>query len=258
MKAQVKILIEGCTNADSVVATGEERTRPTITLVKDNDIIMVVDPGTLESQQLLVDALRKENLTVGDIDVVCITHSHIDHYRNIGMFPKAKTLEFYGLWDKESVESWSENFSASIKIIHTPGHDNTGITLLVDTNEGVVAICGDVFWKENHPEKPQDDAYALDPQKLQDSRDSILKMADWVIPGHGKMYKTGRTAEKTADTNIGVPMKKEPRANGKCRKCGNLLGKDRCVCRPRLCFRCCECGMDCDLCGCSHKNKSTL
>jgi len=123
MAAKVKILVEGCTNADSVGETGEEKTRPTITLVQDGDWVMVVDPGVLESQQVLVDALQKENLTVQDVNVVCITHSHIDHYRNIGMFPSAKTLEYYGLWHNQTVENWSENFSPNIQVLHTPGHD---------------------------------------------------------------------------------------------------------------------------------------
>ena len=40
----------------------------------------------------------------------------------------------------------------------------------------------------------------------------------------------------------------------KCKKCGReMQQKDKCQCRPWLCFGCCECGLDCDLCGCSHK-----
>ena len=45
MTAEVKILIEGYTGIDNL--TGQERTQSTITLVKDKDIIMVVDPGVL-------------------------------------------------------------------------------------------------------------------------------------------------------------------------------------------------------------------
>jgi len=253
MPAEVKILVEGYSNANSVGETGEEKTRPTISLVRDDGIIMVVDPGALSSQQILVDALQEENLTVDDVNVVCITHSHIDHYRNIGMFPNAKNLEFYGLWDKESVEPWSENFSTNIQIMHTPGHDHSGITLFVNTNNGMVAICGDVFWEENYPESPHDDAYASDAEKLQESRKVILKMADWIIPGHGKIYKAKGSAIEETDKAAGFLKKREQKVNGRCRKCRRLLGKDKCLCRSWLCIRCCECGMDCDLCGCSHK-----
>jgi glyoxylase-like metal-dependent hydrolase (beta-lactamase superfamily II) len=183
--AEVKILIKGYTSADSA-EEGKEKTCATITLVKDKDIVMVVDPGILESQQMLIDALEKEGLTIDDVNIVCLTHSHIDHYRNVGMFPEAKTLEFYGLWDKNTVDEWEEQFTDDIKIIKTPGHDKTAITLLVKTDKGIVAICGDVFWKENMPEE---DEYADEPKKLNESRKKIIELADHIVPGHADMYE---------------------------------------------------------------------
>ncbi len=183
--AQVKILMEGFTAADAT-ATGEEKTCPTITLIKDKDIIMIVDPGVLEDQKILVDKLKEEGLAIDDVDVVCITRSHLDHYRNIGMFPKAKTLEYWGLWDKNTVKDWNSQFTDDIQILKTPGHSYDSITIFVKTDNGIIAICGDVFWKENFPE---DDAYASDKEKLKESRKKVLEMADWIIPGHGKMFK---------------------------------------------------------------------
>jgi len=183
--AEVKVLIPGWTTADSEEAE-KESTCATITLIKDKNIIMVVDPGILESQQILIDALKKQGLSIDDVNIVCLTHSHIDHYRNIGMFPEAKTLEFYGLWHEDTVEEWKEQFTPNIKIIKTPGHDSTGISLLVKTKKGIVAVVGDVFWKENFPE---DDSYADNKEKLKESRKKIIKLADWIVPGHADMYK---------------------------------------------------------------------
>ena len=183
--AEVKVLIPGYTTADSL-EKGEEKTCATITLVRDKGIVMVVDPGILESQQVLVDALKKESLKVKDVNLICLTHSHIDHYRNIGMFPDAKTLEFYGIWYKNTCDAWEEQFTKDIKIIKTPGHDSTSITLLVKTNKGIVAICGDVFWKENQPDK---DIYADNPRLLKESRKKVLELADYIIPGHADIFK---------------------------------------------------------------------
>lgn len=184
--AEVKVLIPGYTNEDSKEESEEEKTCATITLVKDKNIVMVVDPGVLESQKMLIDALEKEGLNINDVNIVCLTHSHIDHYRNIGMFPEAKTLEFYGLWYKNMVDDWEEQFTEDIKIIKTPGHNKTSITLLVKTDKGTVAICGDVFWKENLPEK---DEYADEPEKLKESRKKLIELADYIVPGHSDMYK---------------------------------------------------------------------
>jgi glyoxylase-like metal-dependent hydrolase (beta-lactamase superfamily II) len=186
MMAEVKVLIKGYTSADSKEQEGEEKTCATITLVRDKDIVMVVDPGILESQQILIDTLKKEGLNIEDVNIVCITHSHIDHYRNIGMFPKAKTLEYYGLWDKNMMDDWKEQFTRDIKIIKTPGHSYDGISLIVNTPKGKIAIAGDVFWKRDSPIK---DPYANDLKKLNESRKLILGIADWIVPGHADMYK---------------------------------------------------------------------
>jgi glyoxylase-like metal-dependent hydrolase (beta-lactamase superfamily II) len=182
--AEVKILVEGYTSADK---PGEkETTCPTITLVRDKDLIIVVDPGVLEDQSILIDALKKEGLSVGDVNTIFITHSHIDHYRNIGMFPNTKVIEYYGVWYRNEVEDRKNKLTDDIEIIETPGHNYTSLTLLVKTDLGKIAICGDVFWKENYPEI---DEYADDPEKLKESRKKLLEIADYIIPGHAGMYK---------------------------------------------------------------------
>jgi len=251
MPAEVKILVKGSVNADRVGEMGIERDCPTITLVRDGEIVMVVDPGVLASQQILIDELARENLTVKDVNFVCVTHSHLDHYRNVGMFPDAKVLEFFGLWTGDIVEEWFEELSPNIQVLRTPGHDYSSISLLVNTKEGIVAICGDVFWKENHPHNPHDDPYASDPVKLQESRELIIKKSQWIIPGHGGMYRSDAETIYIGE----VPQREIHVATiGKCKKCGKEMQKrDRCRCRPDLCIKHCECGLDCQTCGCSHK-----
>jgi glyoxylase-like metal-dependent hydrolase (beta-lactamase superfamily II) len=281
MTAEVKILIEGYTNADSVVKNGEEKTQPTISLVRDNGVIMVVDPGVLESQQVLVDKLNKEGLSVEDVNYVIVTHSHIDHYRNVGMFANAKVIEYFGIWNKNKVDDRIENLTENIRILPTPGHDYTSLTIFVKTDQGVVAICGDVFWKEG---KPDVDPYAQDLTKLNQSRQMVLEVADFIIPGHGAMYKVKEKVFNTPEvvinnikkisnnsfnkiksinriflTNIfaNIKSKLTTKRLGNCKKCGNPFRKieDKCICQPHLCFRCCECDIDCDLCNCKHKIK---
>jgi glyoxylase-like metal-dependent hydrolase (beta-lactamase superfamily II) len=179
--AEAKILIQGFTG-DS----GEGETCSTITLVRDQNLIMVVDPGVLASQRLLIEVLKQEGLTVDDVTHVFITHSHLDHYRNIGMFATAKTVEHFGIWDKGYCDDRPEQFTKNIKIIETPGHSYDALSLLVETDLGTIAVVGDVFWRENYPDN---DPYASDPEQLSASRKKILELADYIIPGHGPMYK---------------------------------------------------------------------
>ncbi|MBR9683210.1 MBL fold metallo-hydrolase [Candidatus Woesearchaeota archaeon] len=182
--AKVKVLVEGFTSADQ--PDKEERTCPTITLVRDKNLIIVCDPGTLKDQSILINELKKENLTLNDVNVVFLTHSHIDHFRNIGMFPNAKVIEFYGAWHGDIVDDRQDQLTENIKIIETPGHNYTSLTLIVKTDKGNIAICGDVFWKENYPEV---DEYADDMNKLRESRQKLLEIADYIVPGHAGMYK---------------------------------------------------------------------
>lgn len=180
--AEVKVLIKGHLEDK----TREQGYRPTISLIKDGDITMIVDPGVLSDKNILVERLAKQGLTPDDINFVFLTHSHFDHYANVALFSKAKVLEYYGLWDGEEMKDWTENFSKNIRIIKTPGHDYSSLTALVKTADGVIAICGDVFWREDFPE---DDPYASDKKKLADSRRLVKDLADYIIPGHGDIYK---------------------------------------------------------------------
>lgn len=149
--AKVKVLIEGYTSGE----TGGHSCS-TVYLVKDGNLKIIVDPGTLPSQNLLIKKLKKESLKPENIDV----------------------------WSK-----CDGNISKSIKLIKSPGHSDDSITLLVKTKKGVIAICGDVFWQEDFPKK---DSLANDLKKLKKSRKKVLKLADYLIPGHGKMFKNPR------------------------------------------------------------------
>ena len=47
---------------------------PTVSLVRDADLVIVVDPGILSSPALLTDALGSRGLDVGDVTNVFVTH----------------------------------------------------------------------------------------------------------------------------------------------------------------------------------------
>ncbi len=158
-----------------------------IILIRDGKYNIVVDPGTTKSQKLIINKLKKLKLTPDSIDYVFITHSHMDHYRNIGMFARAKAIDSWGLWYADIWKGVKKNITKNIKLITTPGHSKDNVTFLVKTDEGKVAICGDVFWDKNYPKK---DPYADNLKQLEQSRKKISKLADWIIPGHGPMFKT--------------------------------------------------------------------
>ncbi len=186
--AEVKILLEGYTSEDKVNGSDEmEHTRPTMTLVRDGDVRIVVDPGVMVDVNELVDALAAEDLAPEDVTHIFLTHSHIDHFRNLGLFPRATVVEYYGAWQGDVCDDRPKQLTSDILIEETPGHSSESLSLFVNTDQGVVVVCGDVFWKESGPDH---DPYAEDMDQLRKTRQKVLERADWVIPGHGPMFPT--------------------------------------------------------------------
>ena len=178
---KVKILIKGYLSQES-----GGRTCPTVVLVQDNNLNIICDPGTTRDPNLIISALKKEKLYPEDIDIVFLTHSHYDHFKNITIFKKAKCLDYWALWDNDTAAGRPVNLTKNIKIIETPGHSYDSLTMLVKTQKDTIAICGDVYFKKN---LPLIDEYASDCKELADSRELLKKLADKVIPGHGNIFK---------------------------------------------------------------------
>lgn len=192
--AEIKILYEGYSSAEA-----KGHTCSTISLVTDKAtdkessgaiINIVVDPGTLPDPKILVKKLEENNLKPDQINIVFLTHSHTDHMRYAGLFTKAKILDYWGCWDGDIWKECKGKITDSISMIKTPGHSYDSVTLLVktmiDNKSAIVAICGDVFWKKDYPET---DSFASDLKELDKSRKKVLELADYVIPGHGMMFK---------------------------------------------------------------------
>ncbi|MCX6741130.1 MAG: hypothetical protein NTY61_01905, partial [Candidatus Parcubacteria bacterium] len=85
----------------------------------------------------------------------------------------------------------------NIQVMATPGHAHEHAALLVETKMGKVAIAGDLFWWNDQEKQKIDikslmnkkDPYVKSWPELKASRHKILQIADYIIPGHGKMFK---------------------------------------------------------------------
>ena len=85
----------------------------------------------------------------------------------------------------------------NLKILKTPGYTLDHASLIVPVGKLVYAVAGDVFWWAEDEEQLTDrksllekkDALAVDQKALRKSRETILGIADFVIPGHGKTFK---------------------------------------------------------------------
>ncbi|MDP1709605.1 MAG: MBL fold metallo-hydrolase, partial [Candidatus Komeilibacteria bacterium] len=133
-----------------------------------------------------------------DIDYIFLTHFHLDHILNIRLFPKATIFDVDTIYKKDKGVLYKKFVpGAEIKVVPTPGHAHEHGALVVGTEEGRVAIAGDIFWWDDGEKQKIDyksliykkDPYTKNWKQLVASRKKLLKMSDWIIPGHGKVFK---------------------------------------------------------------------
>ncbi len=190
---KVKVLVEGYAHPNS---DGSYTASPTCTLVESNGRKFIVDPGT--NPEKLLEALKKENILERDLSFIYLSHYHPDHFLNIRLFPNLDIYDGDICW-RGDIEIFHQGKlpEVDIEILKTPGHATEDASLLVKTEEGVVCICPDVFWWENGKQKTDnmdellnlEDPFANDKEALLNSRKLVLGKADFIIPGHGKMFK---------------------------------------------------------------------
>ena len=184
MPATLHVLHTGYVRDDGVAST--------VSLVLDGEAVIVVDPGMVADRALLIGPLREHGLDPEGVTQVVLTHHHPDHGINVGLFPNAEVVDF---WARYRGDQWLDHegeghrVSDHAVLILTPGHTAEDLTLLVRTDEGVVA-CTHAWWRDD--QTPQVDPLAEDQAALEVSRARILAEADVVVPGHGPPFRTGR------------------------------------------------------------------
>ena len=157
---------------------------------------ILIDAGI--SYKRIQESLFRLNTDIAEIDGIFITHLHMDHIMNIRLFPDATVFDIDQIFhDDEIKQHGGKILNTSIEIIPTPGHDLNHASLIVETEKGATAIAGDVFWWEDQEKQKIDeknllshkDCYAKNSKTLCRSRKKLLKLSDYIIPGHGKPFK---------------------------------------------------------------------
>ena len=187
---KVKVLIEGYARVSS---GGTWDATSSATLIDTGKFKVIVDPGC--NRKLLLRRIKKEGLKTSDINYVFLSHYHLDHCLLTGIFENATVFDS-SVWQKRSIGGDLAGDTlpeTDIKIIKTPGHTLDHASLLIPTSEGKVLISADVFWWKENEEGKVDidkvDEFALDINALKASRKKALEIADFIIPGHGKMFR---------------------------------------------------------------------
>lgn len=172
----------------------------TCTLIKGPKNI-IVDTMTAWDGEKLTEALRQQNLRCDDIDYVICTSTHSDHIGCNYLFPKAIHIVGFAIshgdvYFKHEFEAKQEyEIDSFIRVIPTPGNTLRDISVVVKTGDkGYIVIAGDLF--QNASDLQGDNKSPLIGSQSKElhlvNRRKIANIADWIIPGHGPMFKVNQ------------------------------------------------------------------
>lgn len=184
MTAHVDVLAEGYVG---------DRVASTVTLIRDGDAAIVVDPGMVASRSAILDPLTRLAVPVGDVTDVVFSHHHPDHTLNAALFPEARFHDYWAIyqddrWDRRAADGFQ--VSPAVRLMATPGHTAQDISTLADTDSGLVVLTH-LWW---HADGPQDDPLAEDLDLLHVNRDRVLALRpSLIIPGHGAPFAPALT-----------------------------------------------------------------
>ena len=204
-----------CLNAGNHVYSKIESTTSLI-LTGENKII--VDPSTKYSRKKIMKGLESLGLRPKDIDTVVLTHYHLDHVANYGMFKNAqffihdnelktlgsltKTLtlavlkaimrEFgFSIGDfVDCLKPISElKTQSSLNVLETFGHTGGSISLCVSGQKRIV-VSGDALTRmtfaEEFSRQPQNGNVATDLYSRSFSK--IIESGEIIVPGHDRPF----------------------------------------------------------------------
>ena len=218
---EVIVLKEGYCISDEP-GTGLQRAAGTITLVKGSQNV-IVDTGNPWDKQLILDGLNQHGLKPEQINFVVCSHGHIDHVGNNNLFTNAIHIVCYDVCVGEQYmlhhfdKGIPYEIDDFIEVIPTPGHTGRDVSVIVrGTDKGTIVITGDLFecvedladpiiWQENS-EKPEEQ---------ESNRIGVLQIADYIIPGHGPMFKVPESYKKQMSVVFFEECKVEMDKDGK-------------------------------------------
>ena len=187
MATSVQLLVAGYARDDGRVGSS-------VTLVRDGDARIVVDPGMVARRALILDPLEDFGVAPEAVSHVFLSHHHPDHTLNAALFPNAEVVDF---WARYRGDLWLDHpgdgyrISPHATVWLTPGHTEEDATLVVEADDAVYAMTH-LWWRGDRT--PRVDPLAWDQAALEAGRARLRGVADVIIPGHGKPFRLRRSS----------------------------------------------------------------
>ena len=172
-----------------------DRVAGTVTLIRDGDAVVIIDPGMVSSRSVILDPLRDLGVDPDAVTDVVFSHHHPDHTLNAALFGAARVHDFWAIYE---ADTWTDRrvvahpdgwpLSPSVRLLATPGHSAQDISTLVETDTGLV-VCTHVWWTERGPAR---DPRGEDQDELDASRAKVRALGPaLIVPGHGAPFVLG-------------------------------------------------------------------
>lgn len=185
MVAEVHVLFEGYVGS---------RVAGTVSLLRDGDVVAIVDPGMVPDRSAILEPLAALGLDPGDVTDVILSHHHPDHTVNIALFPQVPVHDYWAVYDGDR---WTDRpaegarLGDGITFLETPGHTREDMTTLVETAQGTVALTH-LWWNKAIEGDPR--AWSL--ERLREHRRRVLDVAVRIVPGHGPAFDVDDTVPR--------------------------------------------------------------
>ncbi len=208
---------------------------PSISLIRAGDRNVLFDTGHPGMHRLLLRRLADRGLSPDDVHMVVMSHSHWDHTLGLPLFPRAELVigQVELEWalkvapaEEPSVPGYLVQYLADqprltalrgdtellpgVRMIDTPGHTPGHMSMLVETEEGTVAIAQDAV--KNRAEFLARSAdQTMDAAASAASIERIAAVARVVIPGHDRAFRleNGRP-QYLAELKMEILIKSSP------------------------------------------------
>ena len=191
--AEISVLTEGYVID---LAGGGYRASPSMVLIEGGGKRVLVDPGA--DRGGLLSGLSGRGFRPDEIDLIFVTHPHLDHILNIGLFSEAEVCDLNFVYRGDEEIPYG-NFlpGTGVEVFSTPGHSLDHASLLVPSGGETWLVAGDLFWWKDGAIQRTDrksllaleDEMAYDLAALRASRAKALERADVIVPGHGKAFR---------------------------------------------------------------------
>ncbi|MFY4775134.1 N-acyl homoserine lactonase family protein [Metabacillus sp. RGM 3146] len=179
--------------------------------VEDN-----IGPCRQQFDETIVEALKRGvGWSPEDVDIVINTHLHYDHSGNNKVFKNARfvvqkkeweaaqnpipcqdSIYFKELFDAKAVNYFNlsfvdgeEEIVPGIKVFLTPGHSEGHQSVLVNTEEGILCVAGDVSNLLENIYENVPAGILTCTKEIYGSMEEVRKRAEFILPGHEYLIK---------------------------------------------------------------------